>query len=319
MPPERKIAAPDTTTVEDVMGDAPDSGMEDPRALFMQTVESDNNPYPEGQEPEQEPTHEEEVQVEEQHEEESEAEVDADAKEEGQDGEVEVEDGEDEEVTVSSEAYERLLAMLGMEDEEAPEPEAKEPEPGDVKPEDVKLPAEPLSRSEFKLPTTADELIDIQTDPELYSKHIHSLIQHAVEQTVAAMDPIVHQRAGQVYQAIEFDKKFFEKHPEVPPKLAVLGLATAQKKLGPDASFDDLFSETEKNCAFAMQVAQSRKAATARTNGSRGRNAPRSARTSRPNASPPKVSPTEEVMQKIMSPKAYDAQTVELLRDIGNL
>jgi hypothetical protein len=292
----------DTTTVEDLMGDAPDMGAEDPQALFMEAVENDNNPYTEEVD-----SHEEGMQAPEG---DGYEEADSDA-EEGQQEEGQVDDGE---VTVSRDAYERIMAMLGL--EEGDLEAAAAPAPAEeAKPEVLTPPVQPLAA--FKLPETADELLDKLTDPEQYAQHIGSLIQHAVERTIAAMDPIIHERAGYVYQAIEFDKKFFEKHPEVPVPLAIKGLATAQKKLGANASWDDLFAETEKNCAFAMNVAKSVKNANGRTKANAGRYSPQTTRRSRPSIDGPKASPTDEVMSKIMSPKEYEPQALQLLRDVG--
>lgn len=306
----------DSTTVEDLMGDGPGPNAENPQELFMEAIMNDNNPHPD--EPSSEDNgeeatdHGEEVQY---AEEDWQGDADAGSSEEEgqQEGQV-----DDEPVTVSRDAYERILSMLGLEDEDIQGAQAEE-KPVEDAPEVLTPPVQPLSNLAFKLPETADELLDIQTDPVLYAQHIGALIQNTIEQTVAAMTPVVNERAGYIYQAMEFDKRFFEKHPEVPVKLAIKGLATAQKTLGPNASWDDLFAETEKNCAFAMGVAKSMKSANSRTTGKSGRYAPQTTRRSRPGLDGPKASPTQEVMSKIMSPTDYDAQTVQLLRDVGTM
>lgn len=319
MPPERKVSVPDATTVEDLMGDGPGPGAEDPQALFMEAIQNDNNPYPEGEGPEEVDDHAEEVQVPTgRQREEAPAVPDPDGQEdEGQEAEGEVE----EDVVVSRDAYERILSMLGLDDEDlkSAQTPAKEEALEEAKPEPLKPPTKPLSESQFKLPETYDDLIEMQSDPEKYAAHMNAMIQNAVEKTVAAMEPIINERASYIYQAIEFDKRFFEKHPEVPVKLAIKGLATAQKNLGPNASWDDLFVETEKNCAFAMNVAQSMKRADSRTRDRVGRNAPKTTRRSRPTLNGAQVSPTEEVLANITSPGDYDRDTIQLLRDVGTM
>lgn len=318
MPPERNPVVKDATTVEDLMGDGPGPDAIDPQAVFMEAVQNDNNPFPDGYEPEAEqaeetPNYEEEVQS-------PESDGREDAHADAQEGQQE-EEVDDESIEINKTDYQRILAMLGIDEEENAQAlvevikTEKTPKDDGI----PKVPTTPLSALEFKLPDNADDLIDTLTDPEKYAAHTNAFVQHVVERTVAAMEPVINERAGYIYQAIEFDKRFFEKHPEVPVKLAVKALATAQKKLGTDASWDDLFVETEKNCAFAMGVAKTMKHADSRANAHRGRNAPQTARTSRPNLNGRQVSPTEEVMQKITSPKDYDAQTVQLLRDIGNM
>lgn len=311
--------AKDSTTVEDLMGDGPGPNAEDPQALFMQAVENDNNPWPQGYDSDgnqiEEVNDNEEVQGQGPQEQwEEDARADAQHEEEGQqEGQVD-ESGED--VTVSRDAYERILSMLGLEDEDI---QAEKAPVKEEAPEVLTPPTQPLSDLAFKIPTDPDELLEIQTDPEKYAQHINALIQNTIEQTVAAMTPVVNERAGYIYQAMEFDKRFFEKHPQVPVKLAIKALATAQKTLGANASWDDLFVETEKNCAFAMGVAKSMKSADSRTNSRAGRFAPQTARKSRPSLGGPKPSPTDEVMSKITSPTDYDAQTVQLLRDVGTM
>lgn len=313
MPPHRN--GQDTTTVEDILSGGPGPDVLDTPPSFMETVQADNDTEPEGYVPdngEEELPYEEEVQAPEGSRSEK---AHADAGQEEQHEEEVVED-DDEEISMRRGDYKRMLEMLGLDDTDvqaAQETPVANPEAAAA---EAPVPVAPTPLT-MNLPKTYDELIELQSNPEQYAQHIGNIVNNAVAQALASVEPIINQRAAYVYQASEFNRKFFEEYPEVPVPVAIKGLQVAQRKLGPDASWDDLYSETAQNCAFAMAVAKTAKKADQRTNGRAGRFSPQTARRTRPGTPAPKRTVTEEVMANITQPKGYDDQTAQLLHDIG--
>jgi hypothetical protein len=314
-PKEQSAAndAKDTTTVEDYLSDGPQFDEFDPEFALQQALDAD--------EPAQEEAtdHEEELQHEEVDEVISEAPASA---EEADAGQEEVGDGEADvgEYVLSADQYERIMDMLGLDGEdgeaapatqEATAEEAPAPKPA----------VSPIESMGLKLPETDDELFEILATPEGYNKHVSGLIEHAVTAAIAQMEPLVAKRSIEAYAAVRFEEKFFEKNPHLVqrPALVNKAMAAAMRKLGPNASWDAIFEETDKNCAFADAFAKNAEKAKQRSAPPSNRFSPKTARKTQANARDKKMTPTEEAFADMGSIPDYDESTSRLLQDIGVL
>lgn len=317
---EQAQAPEEKPSTDDVLDAGPQFDENDPEFALNQALEAD--------EPQE---HEDDATREGIPEEESVADVQADEQrdEEGTEAqtESEAEDEEavdpDEQIAITRDEYERLMEMMGMDEEDAPvtpesAPEEKKAEEKAEEPAKQETP-QPVTAENFKLPETDDELVDLLSSPEAYNKHVSSLLESAVTTTLQAVEPMIAERSMNAYAAARFQEKFFEEHPHLVkrPQFVTKALAAAQRKLGPNASWDELYAETDKNCAFADRVAAQVKNTGGRTKKA-GRYSPKATRKSRPTSQPKKASPTEEAFEE-MNQISYDQQTAQLLRDVGAL
>lgn len=315
MPPQRQPSAQaaDPTTPNDILADGPALDENNPEYVLEQAL-ADEEPTGQGAPREEIGSHGEEVQ----HQEETD-----DAGQEPDAKPAQEEDGGQEEVggeiTLSSDQYERIMAMLGLDDGEAAAPAPAQAEEKAPEPKEEAKPLKPIEVAAFALPKTNDEVIDLISDVESYNRHINNLLEHAVSSTLAAVEPLIAQRSIEAYAAARFQERFFEKHPNLVkrPQFVNRALAAAQKTCGPDASWDELFAETERNCEFADKVAREVQKTNKQTRDQAGRYSPKTTRQSRPTLQQPKRSPTEEALAEITTPGTYDAQAAQLLSAIG--
>lgn len=329
MPPERKpqaSAESDAPDVDQILAGGPDIDENHPEYAFHQAIAAEEARPPVSEDDSQQEEQDNDAVQEQEGDaglpEDFRQAIEAERDEaQAQEEEQEVDDDRGD-VTLPRDAYDRIVEMLGLDAEEAPvaapvpaqEAKAEEPVQEQPKPE-----VRPIEEMGLRLPKDDDEFVDIMSSAEAYNQHVSGLIEHAVTSTLSRVEPLIAQRASYIYQAQRFNEQFFEKHPNVPVQLAIKGLAAAQKKLGPNATWDDLFVETEKNCAFAEAVARNHKKASSRGKNTRGRFSPKTARQTRPAQNTKKLSPTEEALRDISQPMHYTAQDAQFLRDVGAL
>lgn len=332
MPPTRTPQEPpqkeSTPAVDEVLEGGPEYDEFDPEYVLNQAldaeddapeVESDPEPQPEFDEAEQ---YEKDLQGDEEVEQREDTKPET-AKKTGDkeevDGEAEADEDPDEELSITRGEYARLMDMLGLDDDGAPatpepapteEPEAKEEAPATPKPQ-------PISAENFKLPETDDELVDVLSSPEAYKTHISNVVENSVTTALAAIEPIIADRAMRAYYAMQFEMQVNEALPGVSHELQKRALMSAQRKLGSNASYDDLLKETIENCRFAARVAGQAKKAGERGKPKPGRFAPKTSRKTRPNAQQPKPNPTEEAFAEMVEQPGYSNADAAFLRDLG--
>ena len=218
--------------------------------------------------------------------------------------------------------YEDMLDLMGDgEGEEEVVAPVVEPEPVVVEaPPEVVAP-EPVVT--FQMPENEDDMVDILSDPTKYAEHMQGFAAQIAAQTqtqmLAAIEPIIASRAIEAISAQKFNDKFFEENPDLikRPQLVRKALAAAQKKLGADASWDDLYDQTNKNVAFARATKKSIDKSAKRTKDTRGKFAPKSTRKARPvKAQKQAVDPTEQFLADInQAPGNRDV--AQLLNDLA--
>lgn len=247
-----------------------------------------------------------------------------DAKQEEQQEEVadEAEPGEEgeESFQISRDDYQRLIEMLqpgAKANEVQPEPTKQEaPVPEAPKPE----PLRDIAQHGLVLPKTDDEMMEILSTPEGYSRHISDVVASAVMTTIAEMEMVLKDRFFEFNAAMQFDRDFIMENPEAAEDLqtAIMAVQAAQRKLGPNPDYKELLSESGKNFKVAKRIASGAKKLESKRQPAPGRYAPKATRTQRPASKPAKMTPTEEAFAEMEIP-AYDKETTELLRAVGTL